>query len=89
MGRYTNTKTNKKDGIDRYETTFYSDIPERNDDIFVRTQEGDRFDLLAFKYYGTPSLWWYIAKANKMKFMNIEPGKVIRIPASTQSAQSE
>jgi len=25
---------------------------------------GDRFDNLAFLYYHTPTLWWYIAKAN-------------------------
>ena len=30
-----------------------------------------------------------IAKANNMKFMNIEPGNIIRIPASYQSANGE
>ena len=79
--RYEDTKTNNKGGVKKYETTFYSDIPEKNDDIYVLTQEGDRFDLLAFKYFGSPTLWWYIAKANNMSFMNIEPGKVIRIPS--------
>ena len=79
--RYENTKTNNKNGVKKYETTFYADVPERNDDIYVLTQEGDRFDLLAFKYFGSPTLWWYIAKANNMSFMNIEPGKVIRIPS--------
>ena len=81
MNRYEDTKTNDKGGVVRYTTTYYGKIEERNDDIYVQTQEGDRFDLLAFKYFGTPALWWYIAKANKMSFMNIEPGKIIRIPA--------
>ncbi len=89
MGRYDNVKIREKDGMKSYRTTYYDEIPEKNDDIYVQSQDGDRFDLLAFKYYGNPSLWWFIAKANNMKFMNIEPGKIIRIPSSTQSAHGE
>src|SRR6266542_1708341 len=32
---------------------------------FLHTvHEGDRLDLLAFKYYGDPSRWWQISDAN-------------------------
>ena len=85
--RYEDTKTNNKGGVKKYETTFYSDIPEKNDDIYVLTQEGDRFDNLAFQYYGDPSLWWFIARANNMVTMNVEVGKYIRIPANTAKAK--
>jgi phage tail protein X len=27
-------------------------------------QNGDRIDLLAYKYYGDPSMWWVILDAN-------------------------
>ena len=53
------------------------------EDIMVMTQDGDRFDLLAHQYYGDSSLWWYIAKANKMKCNNIPAGLTIRIPSTT------
>jgi hypothetical protein len=89
MGRYNNVKVKDENGKKSLKTTYYDEIPEKNDDIYVQTTDGDRFDLLAFKYYGNPGLWWFIAKANKMKYMNIEPGKIIRIPSSTQSAHGE
>jgi len=69
-------------GIKKRATKFYRNIPETSDDIYVMAQVGDRFDLLANQFYGDPQLWWYIAKANKMKFNNIEVGTTIRIPAS-------
>ena len=89
MGRYDNVKVKDVEGRKSYKTTYYDKVPERNDDIYVQSTDGDRFDLLAFKYYGNPNLWWFIAKANNMKFMNIEPGNIIRIPASYQSANGE
>tara|TARA_B100001123_G_C15340302_1_gene1034543 strand:+ start:5651 stop:5926 length:276 start_codon:yes stop_codon:yes gene_type:complete len=86
--RYENTKITKdKNGINKYDTTIYNKIPEKNDDIYLMSTEGDRFDLLANQYYGDPHLWWYIAKANNMKFNNIEVGKVIRVPATTEFAE--
>ena len=69
-------------GVLKRDTKFYQKIPELTDDIYVMTQEGDRFDLLANQFYGNPSLWWYIARANNVKFNNIEAGTTIRIPAS-------
>ena len=44
---YNNT-SKKKD------TTIYSKIPESNDDLWVMSQHGDRFDALAFQYYKDP-----------------------------------
>ena len=81
MSRYSkiNIKKNEK-GIQKRTTAHYPEIPIRNDDIYVLTQDGDRFDQLANKYYQDSSLWWYIARANNMKFNNIEPGLTIRIP---------
>jgi len=33
-------------------------------DIYVYTNRGDRYDLLANSYYGDYSLWWIISRAN-------------------------
>tara|TARA_Y100001963_G_C6781591_1_gene450215 strand:- start:2465 stop:2737 length:273 start_codon:yes stop_codon:yes gene_type:complete len=87
MGRYKDTKVKKlKNGTLVKNTTIYHKIPERDDDLLVMSTEGDRFDLLANQYYGDPSLWWYIAKANNMKFNNIPAGLKLRIPSSISFA---
>ena len=97
MSRYENTKIKKsiiKRGISNPQVynitsntgTIYSSIPETDNDIWVITQPGDRFDLLAHQFYGDPNLWWYIAKANNLTFMSIPHGTSLRIPATTEYA---
>ena len=90
MGRYGNTNLKKKvifgKEITPYGTTIYAKIPETDSDIWVISQMGDRLDLIAQQYYGDVTLWWYIAKANGLKFMNIPVGTSLRIPGSTQYA---
>ena len=90
MSRYDNIKiverirNNIK--INCRETTIYESIPESDDDIYVITQLGDRLDLLANIYYNDSTLWWYIAKANDLKVMNVPAGTSLRIPGSTDYA---
>ena len=90
MARYDGTKKRQKlngnQKINHYETTIYSSIPESDGDIYIITQDGDRLDLLAYTYYNDSSLWWYIAKANNLKVMNIPIGTSLRIPGSTNYA---
>ena len=97
MSRYENTKIKKsiiKRGISNPQVynitsntgTIYSSIPETDNDIWVITQPGDRFDLLAHQFYGDPNLWWYIAKANNLTFMSIPHGTSLSIPATTEYA---
>ena len=90
MNRYENTKlvqkTKNNTKVISRTTTIYSSIPESDDDIYIITQYGDRLDLLAYTYYGDSTLWWYIAKANGLKVMNIPEGTSLRIPGSTNYA---
>ena len=85
MGRYDNLKNIKKNGRDYRLTAISQEIPELPEDIMVMTQSGVSFDLLAPQYYGDSNLWWYIAKANNMKFNNIPAGLTIRIPSTTEN----
>ena len=90
MDRYNNTKLSQKNKnntkIISRTTIIYDNIPESDDDIYIITQYGDRLDLLAHQYYNDTSLWWYIAKANNLKIMNIPEGTSLRIPGSTKYA---
>ena len=65
MSRYSDITTLNTVGGKRYKaTTNYPDIPIDFSDIYVYTDEGDRFDILAQTYYSDSSLWWVISTAN-------------------------
>ena len=95
MARYDSTKINKytspdKERVgnkDKFNTTIYLKVPERNDDMYFIAQAGDRCDNLAQRFYGNPSLWWFIARANNLKTMNVPAGTSLRIPISTENAK--
>jgi len=86
MGRYTNISELRTEGGKRYkETVKYPDIPLSFNDIYVYTDEGDRFDILAQAYYSNSSLWWIISIANPQLEQNsLYPplGIQIRIPSN-------
>ena len=94
MARYSNTSKGKTritqkriKSHSKYNTTIYDTIPLSNNDLYVISQEGDRFDNLAFQFYKDESLWWYIAKANNLKTMNIPTGTSLRIPNTIEYAK--
>lgn len=43
----------------------------------------DQIDVLAYKFYADPTLWYIIANANPevTDFMNLVPGSLLRIPS--------
>ena len=94
MSRYRNTnftrkvveKNNERKSDLSYNTTIYYKVPERDDDIYLIATEGDRCDILAQQFYGTPELWWFIAKVNGLSTMNIPAGTELRVPTSTALA---
>ena len=101
MSRYSSTKLNKnlqgssyeygnrKTKSLTYRTTIYNDVPEKDDDIYVTTQEGDRLDNLALVFYGSPQHSWFIAHTNNITTMNLEAGLTLRIPSSLSDAQGK
>ena len=82
--RYSNTKVKRdKSGIRVYKTTYYPDIPIRNEDQFIYPRFGERLEVLAHKFYGDVTLWWVIAKANGLKGkMYVPQNTEIRIPGN-------
>ena len=88
MSRYGQTlKKRTKEYKKVYSTTIYDEVPERDDDMYFIAQEGDRCDNLANRFYGNPQLWWFIARVNHLKTMNIPAGTSLRIPVSVTNAK--
>ena len=97
--RYKTTKTDKKQysetsdtgvrkgGFSKYNTTIYNEIPDKNDDMYFRAQDGDRLDLLAHRFYGDAKLWWFLARVNNLKTMNVPEGTSLKIPSSPDNAK--
>ena len=81
MGRYEKTKRATKDNKLHYLTTTYRKVPKRDTDTYFIAQQGDRLDLLANRFYGSPTLWWFIAHVNHLKGINVPAGTSLRIPA--------
>ena len=85
--RYTNIpliKTTTKKVVTR--AVIYPPIPRDIGDTYVVTDNEDRLELLAFKYYGDVNDYWIIAEANGLGkgTQYIEPGTQLRIPTNIQ-----
>ena len=86
MSRYSSVKTIEDKKVQRIGTATLPDVKESNNDILLIATEGDRCDLLATAYYGTPNLWWFVATVNKLSGNNIPVGTQLRIPVSAAQA---
>ena len=87
--RYENVKTDQTtDGTGRVvkykRTHFISETPA----VFRHTVvEGDRLDLIAYRYYKDPELFWRICDANVVMLPDelvAEVGRRILIPAAVR-----
>jgi nucleoid-associated protein YgaU len=59
------------------------DRKPRPDDRFHTVVDGDRVDLLAFRYLGRAELWWIICDYNDIFFPpELTPGAILRIPST-------
>ena len=88
INRYKNIPRTKINGKLCYKTSRYPEIPLSINDIYVVTVDGDRFDLLANRYYGDVSLYWIISAANSNLPQNSlfpPPGTQIRIPTDVSA----
>ena len=89
MNRYTTIKKGISSEGKKYSTTVvYPEVPVSENDIYIITTGGDRYDTLALQFYNDPSLWWIIAGSNtsKRSSLVVEPGVQLRIPADKNFA---
>ena len=87
MSRYKNTRKQIKNNKSSYSTTIYKKVEEKNTDSYFIATQGDRCDVLANRFYGDSTLWWFIAKVNNLTTNNIPAGTSLRIPATTEDAE--
>jgi hypothetical protein len=80
---YTNIVKDKDTGNRYYESTIYPKIKAKDNDLYIISEQGDRLDLLASKYYNDKNLWWIIAVANNINdgTFYVEAGRQMRIPS--------
>ncbi len=85
MGRrFRKIQTNKTiRGTVYKRNVIYPKIPLNENDTYVITQYGDRYDTLSLEFYQDPELWWIISSANNYQkgSLNVTPGVQLRIPA--------
>lgn len=75
-------------GVRYHKNVIYPEISFNENDVYIISCQGDRFDLLANKFYGDYSLWWVISAANYFLPQNsifIPTGTQIRIPQNLQN----
>jgi len=92
MNRYLNIPKTKIKRKLTYVTSRYPEVPLSENDIYVYTSRGDRFDILANEFYQNSSLWWIISIANPQIPQNsliIPEGIQIRIPSNEGSIINE
>ena len=83
MKRYDNIDVQIRwDGKRVFKTVDYPVIHPQASDLQVISNEEDSLDTLAYKYYGDPTLYWIIARANNLGKgrMSVPPGLTLRIP---------
>ena len=85
MKRYENIQViQTPEGKQYRTTTTYPETPISENDYYIITTAGDRYDTLADQFYSDHTLWWVIASANNSERASliVEPGIQLRIPGN-------
>ena len=85
MKRYENIQVvQSSEGKQYRTTTTYPDTPISENDYYIITTAGDRYDTLANQFYNDYTLWWVIAAANNSERASliVEAGIQLRIPGN-------
>ena len=88
MKRYENIPVlTSTEGKQYRTTTVYPDTPISENDYYVITTAGDRYDTLAQQFYNDYTLWWIIAAANNSQraSLMVEAGIQLRIPTDVDT----
>ena len=90
--RYDNIQLTKNvEGRRYYVNNFYPETLPTDQDLYIITVSEDRYDLLAYQYYGDQTLWWVIPSANSLDCDSLypPPGIQLRIPVDITAFMTE
>lgn len=88
MRRYQDVPVLQSTQGKHYRTTVvYPNVPPSEEDYYVISTGGDRYDTLAQQFYSDYTLWWIIAAANNSERASlfVEPGIQLRIPGNVEN----
>jgi len=83
MERYSSTRRRKVDSKNITSTVIYPEVAASEEDYYIITSMGDRYDILAKQFYGSSDYWWVIASVNpqsRRDTLFVTPGIQLRIP---------
>lgn len=90
MSRYRSIERRVVEGKNIKETSIYPEVAASEEDYYIITSMGDRYDILSKQFYGTVDYWWVIASNNphsRRDTLFLEPGIQLRIPPYRQVKQ--
>lgn len=73
----------RKEGTTVYASTIPQKVGPADDDLIYTAREGDRFETLAYRFYGSVRYWYAIASVNGYENggLAVPPGTQLRIPS--------
>ena len=83
MSRYQTIRRKTVDDKKVYSTSIYPEVAASEEDYYITTSMGDRYDILAKQFYGSSDYWWIIASANpgaRKDSLVVTAGIQLRIP---------
>jgi len=86
---FSNTPVYEVDGVIQFGLTKDAVVPDATDEMFVVPSDGvERLDLISYSAYGTPELWWVIARVNNIQdpLVAVPVGTPLRIPTRQRLA---
>jgi len=87
MKRYRDLPIITRNGKSTRRLPIYPHIPDKDDDIIILTESGDRLDTLSNLFYGTVAYWWVIASVNNLHnaYLSLPEGMELKIPKNPNS----
>jgi len=83
MSRYRTIPYRRVDEKRVTSTSIYPEVAASEEDYYIISTVGDRFDILSKQFYGSSEYWWVLASANpnvRRDTLFITPGIQLRIP---------
>lgn len=86
---FSNTPVYELGGVIQFGLMKDAIAPDSTDQQFTVPPDGvERLDLISYDFYGTPELWWVIARLNNLRdpLVGVPVGTQLRVPTRQRLA---